>query len=61
LASAVDAAVVVARPEFTTRDAAVRCRTALERVPTATLLGLVANAVRDDDELYRAYYLASSS
>lgn len=60
LATAVDAVVLVARSEFTTRDAALRCRQALERVPT-TVLGVVANAVRNDDELARPYYFTSSA
>jgi Mrp family chromosome partitioning ATPase/capsular polysaccharide biosynthesis protein len=61
LATAVDAVVLVARSEFTTRDAALRCRQALERVPTVRVLGVVANAVRDDDELGRPYYQTTSS
>jgi succinoglycan biosynthesis transport protein ExoP len=54
LAAAVDAVVVVARSGFTTRDAAARCRQALERVPDVTVLGVVANAVTDDSS--HAYY-----
>jgi Mrp family chromosome partitioning ATPase/capsular polysaccharide biosynthesis protein len=61
LATAVDAVIVVARPEFTTRDAAQRCHQALERVSSVTVLGVVANAVREDDELGRLKYLTSSS
>ena len=60
LATAADAVIVVARSEFTTRDAALRCREALERVPTASILGVVANAVRNDDQLSRQYYTARS-
>jgi Mrp family chromosome partitioning ATPase/capsular polysaccharide biosynthesis protein len=59
LATAVDAVVVVARSEFTTRDAALRCRQALERVPTVTVLGVVANAVRKGGDF--GDYLTSSS
>ncbi len=61
LATAVDTVVIVARSEFITRDAALRCRQALERVPTVTALGVVANAVRNDEGHSRPYYLASSS
>jgi Mrp family chromosome partitioning ATPase len=50
LATAADAVVVVARAEFTTRDAAQRCRQALERVDSVTVLGVVANAVGHDDQ-----------
>jgi Mrp family chromosome partitioning ATPase len=48
LAAAVDATLVVARSDFTTRDAAARCRQAFERMPDVTVLGVVANAVTDD-------------
>jgi hypothetical protein len=51
---------VVARPEFTTREAAQRCHQALERVSTVTVLGVVTNAVREDDELSRSKGLMSS-
>ena len=61
LATAVDAAIVVARAEFTTRDAAQRCREQLERVSSVTVLGVVANAVREDDEYGRSGYLGSPS
>jgi non-specific protein-tyrosine kinase len=62
LASAADAVIVVARAEFTTRDAAQRCRQALERVSTVTVLGVVANAVREDGDHHRSdYYLPSAS
>ena len=60
LATAVDAVIVVARPEFTTREAAQRCHQALERVSTVTVLGVVTNAVREDDELSRSKGLMSS-
>lgn len=60
LATAVDAVIVVARSEFTTRDAALQCRQALKRVPTVTVLGVVANGVRNDDWHSRPYYLTSS-
>lgn len=49
LLSAVDAVIVVARIGETTRDAANRCATAIGRVPSARLLGVVANGVSDDD------------
>jgi Mrp family chromosome partitioning ATPase len=61
VATAVDAVVVVARDEFTTRDAVQQCRQALERVPAANVLGVVANGVRDDDDLGRPYYFAASA
>ncbi len=61
LATAVDATIVVARAEFTTRDAAQRCRQALLRVSSVTVLGVVANAVRDDGEQGRSGYLTSAS
>ena len=61
LATAVDAVVVVARSEFTTRDAALRCRQALERAPMVTVLGVVANGVRNNEQLTRPYYFTSSS
>lgn len=60
VATAVDAVIVVARAEFTTRDAAQRCRQALERVSSVTVLGVVANAVRDDEHV-RSRYLMSAS
>lgn len=60
VATAVDAAIVVARAEFTTRDAAQRCRHTLERVTSVTVLGVVANAVREDVEYRRANYLTSA-
>ncbi|MBV9818429.1 MAG: hypothetical protein JOZ07_08790 [Solirubrobacterales bacterium] len=56
-----DAVVVVARSQFTTRDAAQRCRQALERVPSVTVLGVVANGVREDLEVGRQYYLSATS
>ena len=60
LATAVDAVALVAREEFTTRDAARRCRQALERVSDVTVLGVVANAVKEDDEHSRKYYVTSA-
>ena len=60
-ATAADAVLVVAREEFTTRDAATRCRQALERVEDVTVLGVVANAVRDDGKHGEPYYIASSA
>jgi polysaccharide biosynthesis transport protein len=56
LASAVDGVLIVARTEYTARDAAERCRKALERVPGVTLLGVVANAVRDKGRYSHQYY-----
>jgi polysaccharide biosynthesis transport protein len=61
LATVVDAAVVVARSEFTTKDAAQRCRQAFERVSTITVLGVVANAVKETDEAERSDYVMSTS
>ena len=60
VAAAADAVVVVARSEFTTREAVTRCRHALEGVPDVTVLGVVANAVRDDG-VARPYYVATGS
>ena len=57
VARSVDAVVVVARSDFTTRDAARRCRKALERVKGVNVVGVVANAVRDDADLRRPYYI----
>jgi Mrp family chromosome partitioning ATPase/capsular polysaccharide biosynthesis protein len=61
VATAVNAVVVVARSEFTTRDAAERCRQALERVAMVKLVGVVANGVRIDDEVARPYYVTAAS
>ncbi len=58
VATCVDAVVVVARSDFTTRDAAQRCRQALERVKGVNVVGVVANAVRNEAELGRSYYVA---
>jgi Mrp family chromosome partitioning ATPase len=60
VATAVEAVVVVARSEFTTREAAQRCRRALERVPRVKVLGVVANGVREEDGIARPYYSAAS-
>jgi len=57
VATRVDAVVVVARSNFTTRDAAQRCRQALQRVKGVNIVGVVANAVRDEAELKRPYYV----
>lgn len=59
LAAAVDGVVVVARSEFTTRDAAQRCRQALDRVGSVTILGVVANAVGKNDGQVPPEYLTS--
>lgn len=61
VATHVDAVVVVARSDYTTRDAAQRCRHALERLKDVNVVGVVANAVREETELGRPYYLAASS
>jgi len=61
LAPAVDGVVVVARAEFTSRDAAKRCREALTRVPGLALLGVVANGVRSGDEYSKPYYTTPSA
>jgi Mrp family chromosome partitioning ATPase len=62
VATHVDAVVVVARSDFTTRDAAQRCRLALERVKGVKVVGVVANGVRDDSELgRRPYYVGAPS
>jgi Mrp family chromosome partitioning ATPase/capsular polysaccharide biosynthesis protein len=58
LAPAVDGVIIVARAEFTTRDAAKRCREALTDVPGVVLLGVVANAVRAGEEYTKPYYKA---
>lgn len=60
VATYVDAVVVVARSDYTTRDAAQRCRHALERFKDVNVVGVVANAVRADTELGRPYYVATS-
>jgi tyrosine-protein kinase len=61
VATQVDAVVVVARSDYTTRDAAQRCRHALERLQDVNVVGVVANAVRDDTERGRRYYVAASA
>jgi capsular exopolysaccharide synthesis family protein len=61
MATQVDAVVVVARSDYTTRDAAQRCRQALERLEHVNVVGVVANAVREDTKLGRPYYVASSA
>jgi len=61
VATHVDAVVVVARSDYTTRDAAQRCRQALGRVKDVNVVGVVANAVREDTELGRTYYVAASA
>jgi polysaccharide biosynthesis transport protein len=61
VATHVDAVVVVARSDYTTRDAAQRCRHALERFKDVNVVGVVANAVREDTELGRPYYVAASA
>jgi polysaccharide biosynthesis transport protein len=58
LAAAADAVIVVARAEFTTRDAVRRCRQALDRMPTLTVRGVVVNSVRGDDTITDSHYLA---
>jgi Mrp family chromosome partitioning ATPase/capsular polysaccharide biosynthesis protein len=60
LAPAVDGVVIVARAEFTTRDAATRCRASLTRVPGVALLGVVANGIRTGDEYSKPYYVSQS-
>jgi len=57
VAAAVDGVIVVARPESTTRTAVQRCREALEQVPGVNVVGVVANGVREHDEIARPYYL----
>lgn len=49
LARAVDAVIVVTRSDYTTIDAAQSLRRALERLPDVTVIGLVANGVRDSE------------
>jgi polysaccharide biosynthesis transport protein len=61
VATSVDAVVVVARSDFTTRDAAKRCRQALERVKGVTVVGVVANGVHEDVDARRAYYVGAES
>jgi Mrp family chromosome partitioning ATPase/capsular polysaccharide biosynthesis protein len=61
VATAVDAVVLVTRSEFTTRDQAQRCRKALERVPNVNVLGVVANGVRDSDNIVRPYYFVTAA
>src|SRR5205085_4076971 len=61
VATSVDAVVVVARSEFTTREAAQRCRDALERVHGVKVAGVVANAVRSQREMAGNYYVGASS
>jgi tyrosine-protein kinase len=60
VATSVDAVVVVARSDFTTRDAAQRCRHALERVRGVNVVGVVANGVRDETEATRRYYVGAA-
>jgi Mrp family chromosome partitioning ATPase len=47
LATSVDGVIVVTRSQYTTREAAQSFRKALERLPDVTVVGLVANGVRD--------------
>ncbi len=61
VATLVDAVVVVARSDYTTRNAAQRCRQALERLKGVNVVGVVANAVREESELGRPYYVAASA
>jgi Mrp family chromosome partitioning ATPase len=61
VATTVDAVVVVARSDFTTRDAAQRCRHALERVKGVNIVGVVANGVRDAPESKRQYYVGAAT
>ncbi len=62
VATNVDAVVVVTRSDFTTREAAQRCRQALERVKGVNVVGVVANGVRDESELgRRPYYVGASA
>ena len=49
LARAVDTVIVVTRSDYTTTDAAEGLRRALERLPDATVIGLVANGVRNSE------------
>jgi Mrp family chromosome partitioning ATPase len=49
LARAVDGVIVVTRSDYTTIDAAESLRQALERLPDVTVIGLVANGVRDSE------------
>ena len=49
LARAVDGVIVVTRSDYTTFDAAESLRQALERLPDVTVIGLVANGVRDSE------------
>lgn len=60
VATSVDAVVVVARSEFTTRDAARRCRQALERVNGVNVVGVVANGVHDEIGSRRPYYVGAA-
>jgi polysaccharide biosynthesis transport protein len=61
IATAVDAVVLVTRSQFTTRDQAQRCRKALERVPNVNVLGVVANGVRESENIARPYYFATAA
>jgi Mrp family chromosome partitioning ATPase/capsular polysaccharide biosynthesis protein len=53
-----DAAIVVARMGKSSRDAGRQLRKALDRLPNAHVIGVVANDMRDD-ELAGGYYYAS--
>lgn len=61
VAMQVDAVIVVARSDYTTRVDAQRCRQALERLQDVNVVGVVANAVRDETKLGRPYYVAASA
>lgn len=61
VATSVEAVVVVARSDFTTRDAAQQCRTALERVKGVKVVGVVTNGVRDEVDARRPYYVGAGS
>jgi polysaccharide biosynthesis transport protein len=56
LARAVDGVIVVTRSDYTTIDAAQSLRQALERLPDVTLIGLVANGLRDSEYPTRYRY-----
>ncbi len=55
LLTAVDATIVVARLDQSTRDAARRLMELIRRVPGSEVLGVVANDAREDRARYRPY------
>ena len=60
LAKAVDGVVVVTRSDYTTIDAAQSLRRALERLPDVSVIGLVANGVRDSSAHHYRYRYAGA-